>query len=165
MLGKHRSDDTLSIGRRLGLSQREVHGTSLSEQFLLGSTRVELGLQLSLDVGLNFTHVNRRGSISSDVVQTASSRVLGGLQFSLLLGFLLLLPLGSLFGLFLSNTLLILLLSLSQLLLLSHSGSVTFLGSSLRSRGLFDHSTKDSAFASFLNQFVLLRRSVLHRGS
>ena len=136
----------------------------MGQQISFGSPRVELGLQFSLDVGFDFTHVDGGRGIGRQVIESTSSRVLRSLQCGGLFGLFFFLCLCSFLSLFLCNLLFILFFGLGKLLLFSHSGFVAFFGQSLWSCGLLDHFAKDSTRGSLLGHSVLLHDLMLKLG-
>jgi len=97
-----------------------------------------------LDAGLHFVDVNLSSSVIGSGQHFGLSGRFGGLESSILSFLFDLLLLGGLFGFFLGNHRLIVLLGILQLLLLAQGSFVFLLGEALGSSSLLDHATEDA---------------------
>ena len=144
MLGKNLSHNIVNVrfSRRSWIDK--IQSVGLSQNLLFRSTRVEFGLKVCLDVGLESCHVNRRSSIGSGSLQLGGWAILSSFKSCSLSGFLLFLLFGGFFCFFLLDRLLVVGLSLCELFLLSNCGFVPFGSQPLRSGSNFNHTTKDA---------------------
>ena len=102
-------------------------------------------MYISLNIGFDVLHVDALSGVIGGLEHSGGGGVLGLSLGSLLSLLLLFLSLSGLFSLLLLNHALIVLLGILELLLLSKSGLMLLLGTSLWSGNLVNHRTENTA--------------------